>query len=207
MATLTLQPDGAAGLDTTIRQDLATNNSGTSTEIRLGEDAGGGAAKRVLIKFDLSSLPANAIVTAATLTLTMTTDESINARVAEVFEVLRAWVETQATWNIWSTGNNWTTAGCSGADTDFVNTVLANASYTATETIPSTKAYAFNAAGLAWIQAVAAGSTTNNGWLIKMQTELSDAYRHSSSDHATEGNRPLLVVEYSLGFTPRAMSY
>lgn len=34
------------------------------------------------------------------------------------YKVLRAWVEGEATWNIWSTGNNWTTGGCEGWGTD-----------------------------------------------------------------------------------------
>jgi hypothetical protein len=41
---------------------------------------------------------------------------------AKVFRVLRTWVEAQATWTIWSTGNNWTTAGCSSDGNDYTTT-------------------------------------------------------------------------------------
>lgn len=37
-----------------------------------------------------------------------------------VYNVLRTdWVNTEVTWNIYKTSNNWTTAGCSGAGTDY----------------------------------------------------------------------------------------
>ena len=200
MPTLTLQPGGAAGLDTHIISDLPTTNNATTANASVGEhNAIAGRVERTLIKFDLSSLPSDTLVTAANLTLTITSDQSDNARTANVFECLRAWVEAQATWNIWKTSNNWTTAGAGSAGNDYVNTALASASYTASETVPSEKVYTFNAAGLAWIQAVAAGTQTNNGWIIRMQTELNDGYGHGTSDHATPSSRPKLIVEYTQG--------
>ena len=84
-----------------------------------------------------------------------------------------------------------------------MNTVLANASHTATETVPSDKIFTFNATGRAWIEAVAAGSQVNNGWMMKMQTETDDMYAYDSSDHATPGSRPELIITYTVLFVPR----
>lgn len=41
-----------------------------------------------------------------------------------MYPVLRDWSEATASWSVWQTGSNWTTAGCGGAGTDFENTVV-----------------------------------------------------------------------------------
>jgi hypothetical protein len=44
---------------------------------------------------------------------------------ARVHQLLRTdWVEGQATWNIYKTSNNWSTAGAAGAGTDYSSTVI-----------------------------------------------------------------------------------
>src|SRR3990167_1838841 len=102
MATLTLQPDATAGLDTFIQDNAPTTNSETDTTIYVGENNGSAQITRTLIKFDLSSLPAGITVDSATLTLTITADVSSNARTFEIFEVLRAWLESPAPGNVWT---------------------------------------------------------------------------------------------------------
>lgn len=115
--TLTLQPDGTAGLDVTIRSDQATTNQNGNAFLDIGEPNNvSGSIRRALIKFDLSTLPSDALLITNTLSLYATTDLASGSRTVGVYRVKRAWVETEATWNIYSTGNSWSTAGGFHAD-------------------------------------------------------------------------------------------
>jgi hypothetical protein len=69
MPTLVLQPASPAGIDTHIRQFSPTANFGTTTNFSAGIDVSTSAKRRILIKFDISSLPPNAIVSSAILSL------------------------------------------------------------------------------------------------------------------------------------------
>ena len=71
---------------------------------------------RALIKFDLSSIPANAVITSATLSLWTANDLSDNTRTIRVYHLKRAFNESQPTWNLASTGVNWEVAGAPGVN-------------------------------------------------------------------------------------------
>ena len=68
--TYTSQPGSSSGIDTYLLSTSATTNFGTFSEMGVGEnnDATGRYA-RSLLKFDLSSIPSDATVTSATLSL------------------------------------------------------------------------------------------------------------------------------------------
>ena len=64
---------------------------------------------RALVQFDLSSIPAGATITSATLTIEaigVGGDMSVGA-----YQLLESWSESTVTWNERSTGVNWSTAG------------------------------------------------------------------------------------------------
>ncbi len=64
---------------------------------------------RVLVQFDISSIPAGATVNSATLTIDAKKvggDMSVGA-----YQLLESWSEATVTWNERSTGVNWSTAG------------------------------------------------------------------------------------------------
>lgn len=190
--TLTLQPDGTAGLDTFIATGLAVEdiNFGTEPNIAVGDENIIIIKYRTLIKFDLSTLPSDAAISAATLSLYSNTDNSSTARTFRVFRQKRAWVETQATWNSYSTGNGWSTAGGFHAD-DCEQTDIGARDFTATETQNEFKDFALT-------PTTKAALDLGNGWLVKADTEADDNYYFNSSDHATAATRPKLVVEYTL---------
>lgn len=192
MTVLTLQPAGAAGLDTYIDQLNPTSNFATS-DLRVGEQSGNTNLYRTLIKFDLSSIPSDATINSAVLTLNITTDNSVNDRTMRAYRLKKAWVEAQATWNIYSTGNNWTTAGgFDSADceqTDIGSVLIDDATATSTTIDITLTASA--------VQEWVSGAFANNGILLKMDTELNDAWRFSSSDAGTASLRPQLVVIYN----------
>lgn len=190
---IVLQP--ADGIDTFIHRDTATTNYGTNTGLFIGNNGGGTNTYRVVIKFaGLSdgTVPPSATITSATLSLYCYAEASGNARTLRVYRSKRAWVETQATWNIYSTGNNWATAGGFGAD-DCEQTDIGSRAFSATETTGKYKDWTLTAAD---IQAIVKGTWTNNGFLIKADTENTDRYAFYSSDNAD--NKPKLTVVYSL---------
>lgn len=162
----------------------AITNYGTAS-IYVGEREAATNTRRTLIKFDLSSLPTNAVISSATLTLNLLTDQSANARTYRIYRLKRAWVELEATWNIWSTGNNWSTAGGFHAD-DCEQTEIGSRVMSATE-----------AAGLKDFTITAttkAELDLGNGWMIKADTEIDDCYIFDSREG---GTTPKLVIVYT----------
>ncbi|MBK7366189.1 MAG: DNRLRE domain-containing protein [Nitrosomonas sp.] len=191
LITLTLQPNETTAMDTWIRSESPTQNNGTNVQLQVGEINGLVGARRSLIKFDLSSLPSNATITSAVLSLYVVTngDFSINARTFRVYRLKRAWVESQATWNIYSTGNNWAAAGGFHAD-DCEQTEIGGRAFTATETQNQFKDFILT-------PITKAALDLGNGWMIKADTEDNDAYLFASSSDATAANRPKLVITYT----------
>ena len=195
MSTYSSQPDDTTGVDAYISSDNATTNFGTSTLFQIGEWNGGTSVNRGILKFDLSSIPSNAVISDATLSLWVDGDLSSNARTAEMFRVRRNWVESQVTWNVWSTSNNWTTAGAGDTTNDIDSTVCGSCSFTASESAGTQKDFTLVVAELTKL---IDGTYNNYGWLFKMQTETNDEYQMRSSSHATSANRPKLVINYTV---------
>ena len=186
--TLTLQPDGAAGEDTYLRSDSATSNYSTLTTLRAGESNAVASVNRALLRFSATSLPGSIRITSVGLSLNVLEDISSNARTMRVFRLLRLWVESEATWNIWKTANNWSTAGGFHAN-DCEQTDIGSVALSATEGVGS------------WITIpLSINSRVDlgliNGLMLKMDTENDDMYGFCSSDHATAENRPKLEITY-----------
>lgn len=192
MTTLTIQPAAAAGLDVFLHKHYPTNNYGALSVLVVGEDnTRVDYVTRTLIKFDLSGLPAAAIISSAVLSLWCVTDKSSNNRTFRVYRQKRAWVELQATWNVFSTGNNWQTAGGFGAD-DCEQVDIGSRNFTSTEGLEAWKEFALT-------PTTKAGLDLGNGWLIKADTESNDLYEFASSDEGVAAEHPKLVIEYTLG--------
>ena len=195
MAIATIQ--ASADIDDTYGKISApTSNFGGATNWWVGErNDQANSTQRGLLKFDLSGIPSGSTVNSATLTLRLIFDASSNTRTYRVFRVLRAWVEAEATWNIYSTGNNWGTAMCANTSTDREATNIGSVSFTSTESIPSTKDFTLTASDIE--EMLDGGIFTNNGFLIKADTESDDSYRFDSSDNGTEAQNPKLVIDYT----------
>lgn len=195
-STYTNQPNETDGIDTYINYGAHDNNYGNSGDIYIGTY--GGAERRGLIYFDLSTIPSDAYVTSATLTLTFKGDYSGYAKNVSVYRLLRNWSETQATWNKWITTTGWTSPGASsnGNDADLTN-VWASKNVAASETMNTPADFVFNATGLSELQKMVNGTYANQGWLIQAEASTWDMYIYYSSGETTEAYRPKLVVEYS----------
>jgi RHS repeat-associated protein len=188
------QPDGTDGVDTYIENGSATSNYGTEVSLRIGESNNStNKVHRSLIKFDLSSIPANATITSATLSLWTTGDLSDNDRTIRVYRLKTAFDESSATWNESASGINWQSAGASGTN-DRESTDIGSVLVLANETDGTEKQIALDAAR---IQEMVSGTFTNNGFIIIADTELNDRFNYKSSDASTASQRPKLVIQYT----------
>jgi len=120
---------------------------------------------------------------------------------AAVYPCLRNWVEAEATWNQYSSGNNWTTAGASGAGD--ISTAVDGITLDGTAAAGFVK---WNGSGLAaLVQAWVSGSANNYGVVIAAPSAENKgvgplaANLFRSSDYGTSGDRPKLTITYALG--------
>lgn len=176
--------------DAVIKEFTATTNYGSATDLEVSKwDTDD--YSHTLIKFSGLSNLSGKTVTAATLYLYVESAKiAAPPQTHTLRKLLRDWVEGEATWNIYSTGNNWATAGALN------NTDRNNSTVTATASVPdSTGWISFTSAQLITdVQAMIDG--TNYGWHIERTDGADDLdYIHyTSSDGATAANRPYLSV-------------
>lgn len=197
MTTYTSQPDDTTGIDTHIDNSAPTTNK-DGTDLRTGENNTGAIVYRTLIKFDLSSIPAGSTVISATLSLWTEIDRSTNTRSVDLFRMIQSWTEAGATWNTYNGSNNWPGgAGAFGAADCDNGVVWATKSLTGTESVDTEFQWSFSATGITELQKMINGTYTNNGWMLKTQTESDDAWIFHDSGDGTSGYRPKLVIEYT----------
>ena len=190
--TLDLQPDGTSGVDTYLNSSAATTNYGTNTGINLGESNNSDSDFTGLIKFDLSSLPDGATITSGTLSFWLSQNGSWRADGDEIFRLYRvkeSWVESEATWNVYSTGNSWQTAGCKGAN-DRESTDVGSGTFVNADSIGDEQTITISAANKADLD-------LGDGWNIEGDSVTNELYQVYSSDHTTAAERPKLSITYT----------
>lgn len=203
MTTTTLNPTA----DTYLSNSAATTNYGSATTVQHGAYAGG-IIRHSLVKFDLSSITSSDICNSATLSVWLALDLANSDCTFSIHRLLRNWVENQATWQIYSTGNNWGTAG--GTNSSDIDTTAMGVS----GTVSSTSALGTEIQiiiNTTEMKKMYDGTNTNYGWLIKSTSETeSDIWGVYSREYATSTVRPKLVVETSAPISsgvPRFRSY
>ena len=117
MAILTIQP---ADKDTFFYAAQNTVNNGSADSLNILADDDG--AIRSILQFDFSAIPP-VTITSATLSLTVKSGDGDGRSYWAYRLTQTAWVELQATWNEYSTGNSWASAGGDFTVTDG-NTVV-----------------------------------------------------------------------------------
>jgi hypothetical protein len=195
MATLVLQPDETASEDTSIVQNLATSNYGSGTSLWAGNfNTASGNARRSLIRFDISAIPAGSTITAATLTLrTSAVFPASTFHNVTIHRALTQFFETGSTWNLRNTSGSvaWAGGAGGGSGTDRVSTPTATVSVGASNTF-----YDFNV--LADVQAWFAGTATNYGWWILGPEGAAQIQKEfNSANTGTAANRPKLTITYT----------
>lgn len=178
MAIAVIQPPAE---DTYLSSGATTTNFGTSAFVFFGESAG--SVFRTLVQFDLSSIPSGTTVNSATLNLWIRSFTGTNTRTLRVYRVLRNWAETQATWNVYTTGNNWGTAGCANTTTDREATDIGSVSISSSIADHAQVNITLTASAIQTM--ITGGGFTNNGFLLKMDTESDDAGSFYPREEAT----------------------
>lgn len=186
--SLTIQP---SNVDTYLLEAAPGNNYATSTQL-IVVDRAAGYRDRAIIRHDFSALDSGITITNATLTLTIAEVDTGSEDVDVCRLTQTAWVETEANWNVYSTGNSWASAGG-----DFTTTDKATTTVDATAAIGTT--YDWDVTALTqWFQA---NATEIADWLIKGTNETDPLMRarFASREHATASYRPKLVITYTAG--------
>lgn len=195
MTKATLQPGSTDGYDSCFDQTNATTNYGGAANIDIGKQSVN--PSRGIIKFDLSSIPVQAVISAATVALTVSgTSATDRSSVLCAYRVLKNWVESQVTWNIYSTGNNWGSVGCSYEGVDRESSIFGSVSIAYPSAINTTYNMPVNAA---LVQEWTRGTVSNYGMLLKSNTETAnDDILFYSSDSTATTYRPIMYLDYSI---------
>jgi hypothetical protein len=143
-----------------------------------------------LLKFDLSAIPATATVLSAKIELTLWKDYYFDVPATlSLYRCKRAWVETEANWVVYSTGNAWGTYGAENTTSDrdaaAIGTITTAWSNSAIEI----------SLNIALVQAMIDGSFANNGFVLK-NPDNSMMYFYSFN-HPTVAYRPKIVITYA----------
>lgn len=172
-----------------------------STATTLTLRTGSGVRRLVFLYFDVSSL-SSATISAATMTLTVSTGTGSNQTVS-FYPILSAnsgWVES-LTWNYrnpsttrWAGdtgGDGGTDAGCSVSGTDYRAVASGTISYIANAGLGTSYDCVLTPSDVqAWVNGA------NYGLVGRVGGSVSLVF--CSSDHATTGYRPKLVVTYTV---------
>jgi hypothetical protein len=181
---LVLQPDATAGKDALIIDGSAGNtNYGTNDLFNAWRySAGSWYIRRSLLQFDLSSIPINAVVVSATLTLYKHTTNHYGVDNTSVLRKLtQSWVETTVTYN--------NQPPFSMVDSVIVPNTTSVTQASVSVDVKNHVQY--------WIN----NPTLNNGWVFKLYKNFESITTYAeqswaSSDFATSASRPKLDLTY-----------
>lgn len=154
----------AASKDSTIYSWLPDYNGGSANNISTGWASGGGYT-RLLLAFDLSSIPDTATLTSTTLSLFMSGpyNPGVGHNVT-VQRIKRTWTEMGVTFNKYDGTNSWQVAGATGAN-DLDSTVIGTRAFVYNED------YGFKDWSLSGTTRASLEATAGQGWLMKASIE------------------------------------
>lgn len=193
---LFLQPDAAASKDTYIDAGAQSANYGVTQSLRAAPAA---STAKILLQFDLTSIPVGAVIDSAIITLWHTTSGGSGVSVS-IHRALTDWFEGDgnnsppsgngSTWLLRNVSGSvaWGAAG-GQAGTDYATTA------TDTTTVTGTVA-PFDWDVTSDVQDFVDGVVTNRGWWFIVTATAARSFR--SSDHPTTGERPAITVTYSI---------
>lgn len=182
--------------DVHIKENAPTTNQNALTFFEINKyDASDHS--HTLLRADLSNLPGGSTITSATIYVYLTFGDDGSGPTSQTFSahpLLEDWVEGEATWSIYSTGNSWSTAGGLGEDTDRDTDVSGTGSMGNT----TGTYYAIDVTD--FVQDVVDGTTTNYGVHVERTDAANDeAFRGYISSEGTDGQRPEWVIDYTAG--------
>ncbi len=178
--SVVLQPDAAAGKDTYISSASPNTNYGTADPLKVQTNS-----FRALIGWNLSSIPANAVISGAIMQLYVPSVQTSTGNTVNAYRLTRQWFENNATWKKYDGTHSWTTAGG-----DYSSTVWASRSVGA-----KSKYYSWDITQLvkSW-----QNSTYQNYGIIMVSQASNNRKDFSSSDASNASRRPALEINYTL---------
>ena len=177
--------DVSPAVDTHMDRTQPTLNLESSTTISILND-GVGPRHTSCLEFDLTSIDPSDFDT-VTLRLVSNGDSLGLSLEWEMRRDLQLWVLTETTWDIFSTGNSWSTAGAEDSGTDYDPTPLVT--WPAGILTPGSVHISPD------IKAMAVEAKAGDGILRLLIAKVSALFISSSlrsQDHATPADRPLL---------------
>jgi hypothetical protein len=184
-------PGYAGTRDAMIEEEHPGANHGGDTSLSASGDtpSGSGNENYILLQWDVSSIPAQAIVRSASISVTVSdkADQSYG-----FYELTRAWNEAQVTWEQADSSHAWASKGADGPgdrNTPLLGAVKAASTGTVT--------VALNAAGLEAVQRWVATPSLNRG-LILANKDNDNRLELRSSESSTKSARPKLTVVWEL---------
>lgn len=168
--------------DMYIRQGDNGKNYGTCSSLYM--TGMNGDAKRPCFKFDLTGIPANAIIDSAKFILTAVSGTSTPSYTVNVHRITSSWSEGSA---------------CGGAGTPNWSTLNTqfNTTASASTNVDDAGVYSWNVKSL--VEGWVANSSTNYGMMLKFATENWTSYNlkyFASKEYSDAGCRPKLLVSY-----------
>jgi len=182
----TIQPGPEKGRDSHISKGLGDEmkNFGSKESMGVGQKD----TKRILLRFDLTPIPPDAIISSAELELCLAEDYDLDEqRVIFVHRITGFWKDKEVTWNQRVEKRNWSTVG-GDFDSEIENAkslIGRNygwVSWDVTRTIKD------------WLK----GEYVNFGFLLKEPNCENDAIWFLSSEVEWEAYRPRLVISYEI---------
>ncbi|HSU50060.1 MAG TPA: DNRLRE domain-containing protein [Segetibacter sp.] len=203
-----------ADRDNTIYSMFTANSNGAGQYLFVGRNTSQNQSsiQRALIHFDLSQIPAGAVITSATLSIYIDRSAPSAATGIELHKLTSAWGEgtsdaagketsgAAATANdaTWSQrlfpSSNWTTAGG-----DYLAAISATAPSIAASITSATLVSMTNAALVTDIQQWISDPASNFGWIMKSDNEVAEGSvkRIISKNSVTTSQVPSLTVTFS----------
>jgi hypothetical protein len=197
-ATITLNPVA----DAYIRQGDPDRTLGDyGSEPSLVSGALGSRAqfeiRRALLRFDLSQIPAGAVVSSATLKITVVmVPLTPNNSTFDIRRILQLWTEGGVSWNSrLGVGTPWQVPGATGSS----DSVSTPSSFVAVGSANSTE-YTFSSmAGLvADVQGWINNPSSNFGWLLISEDEITPQTARRFGAREDPANPPVLTINYSM---------
>ena len=181
--------------DTFLSEHFAGPN-GSSSEMVMGTQgpAASSAHNRGLVKFDLGSIPTNAVIDSVALQITV--NKTAGGAAASFFHLhaLKVpWTESLSTWFVRSAGQNWAApGGASGADYAATSSGNAFVGGAGAATFESTDGLVADVTR--WLRSPA----TNQGWLIKTENESVEKTAGRFGARENPNTSPQLTVQYTV---------
>jgi len=189
--TITSFQDGVDGysgtLDTYLLSSLPTRNGGVWKTLKVD----GEPDRSILLSWDLTSIPSGSTIESVTVAFNVTNSSGDSY---EFYELKQAWVEREATWNEYASGQNWEVSGADGSgDRGSIELGSITAPTTGIQTI------SLNAAGVAVVQSWVDNPSLNHGFIVLDYIMGTDGLTLRSRNSPTVSERPKLTVTYTSG--------